>query len=147
MMDCLNNLKARRRSRRGPRGSQALTGRRRPDPCMRRLPMRQSRTSRRRLGGRPAGLHDMCREAAPCAGSACPARHPPVLLRRPRCAPARGHRRSGPSPRAGGAQAMRAVEIPIYDFTRHQRSSETRRVEPADVVILEVRGALQPCSQ
>ncbi len=42
---------------------------------------------------------------------------------------------------------MRAVEIPIYDFTRHQRSSETRRVEPADVVILEVRGALQPCSQ
>ena len=36
-------------------------------------------------------------------------------------------------------QAMRAVEVPIYDFTRHQRSAETRRVEPADVVILEVR--------
>ncbi|KAK9826746.1 hypothetical protein WJX81_004221 [Elliptochloris bilobata] len=34
-------------------------------------------------------------------------------------------------------KAMRAVEVPIYDFTRHQRSSETRRVEPADVVILE----------
>ena len=37
---------------------------------------------------------------------------------------------------------MRAVEVPIYDFTRHQRSRETRRVEPADVVILEVRAAV-----
>ena len=41
-----------------------------------------------------------------------------------------------------GMQAMRAVEVPIYDFTRHQRSRDTRRVEPADVVILEVRAAL-----
>jgi len=31
----------------------------------------------------------------------------------------------------------RPVEVPIYDFTRHQRSEETRRVEPADVVIIE----------
>ena len=47
---------------------------------------------------------------------------------------------SARSPTAGLAgQAMRAVEVPIYDFTRHQRSAETRRVEPADVVILEVR--------
>ena len=34
-------------------------------------------------------------------------------------------------------QAMRHVSVPIYDFTRHQRSSQTRRVEPADVVIVE----------
>lgn len=31
----------------------------------------------------------------------------------------------------------RSVNVPIYDFTTHQRSSETRPVEPADVVILE----------
>ena len=92
-------------------------------------------------------MHDISWEAAPCAGSPCPARHPPWQLRRLRCAPARGRRRSRPSLRAGGAQALRAVEIPIYDFTRHQRSAETRRVEPADVVILEVLGALQSCSQ
>ncbi|MEW5316301.1 MAG: hypothetical protein WDW38_007681 [Sanguina aurantia] len=30
-----------------------------------------------------------------------------------------------------------AVELPIYDFARHARSEETKRVEPADVVILE----------
>ena len=41
---------------------------------------------------------------------------------------------------------MRAVEVPIYDFTRHQRSRDTRRVEPADVVILEVRAALSRLS-
>ena len=27
--------------------------------------------------------------------------------------------------------------MPVYDFTTHQRSSETRRVPPADVVIIE----------
>ena len=32
---------------------------------------------------------------------------------------------------------MRAVEVPIYDFSTHQRSNEVRRVEPADVVIIE----------
>ena len=32
---------------------------------------------------------------------------------------------------------MKAVEVPIYDFTRHARSNETRRVDPADVVIVE----------
>lgn len=29
------------------------------------------------------------------------------------------------------------VEVPMYDFTTHRRSSETRRVDPADVIILE----------
>ncbi|EIE19251.1 putative uracil phosphoribosyl transferase [Coccomyxa subellipsoidea C-169] len=32
---------------------------------------------------------------------------------------------------------MRAVDVPIYDFTLHERSAEVRRVEPADVVIVE----------
>jgi len=32
---------------------------------------------------------------------------------------------------------MRSVEVPIYDFATHQRSSECRHVEPADVVIIE----------
>ncbi len=32
---------------------------------------------------------------------------------------------------------MQQVDVPIYDFITHQRSSETRRVEPADVVIIE----------
>ena len=36
-----------------------------------------------------------------------------------------------------GLQSKRAVEVPCYDFTTHQRSTESRRVEPADVVILE----------
>ena len=40
-------------------------------------------------------------------------------------------------------QAMKTVEVPIYDFTKHQRSTETRRVEPADVVILEGEGSRQ----
>jgi uridine kinase len=34
-------------------------------------------------------------------------------------------------------QAMRAVEVPEYDFVTHQRSARTQRVEPADVVIIE----------
>ena len=34
-------------------------------------------------------------------------------------------------------QAMQAVDVPAYDFTTHQRSSQCRRVEPADVVIIE----------
>lgn len=29
------------------------------------------------------------------------------------------------------------VDVPIYDFTRHQRSSAFRRVPPADVIIIE----------
>lgn len=32
---------------------------------------------------------------------------------------------------------MQQVDVPIYDFKTHQRSPETRRVEPADVVIVE----------
>lgn len=35
------------------------------------------------------------------------------------------------------AQRMEAIDVPVYDFNRHQRSKETRRVEPADVVLLE----------
>ena len=34
-------------------------------------------------------------------------------------------------------QAMRAVEVPVYDFRCHQRSGETRKVDPTDVVIIE----------
>lgn len=34
-------------------------------------------------------------------------------------------------------QQMQQVDVPIYDFITHQRSSDTRRVEPADVVIIE----------
>ena len=37
----------------------------------------------------------------------------------------------------GGLQNMQAVDVPIYDFSRHQRSTATRRVEPADVVLIE----------
>ena len=32
---------------------------------------------------------------------------------------------------------MRPVEVPIYDFETHRRKRETRRVEPADVIIVE----------
>lgn len=32
---------------------------------------------------------------------------------------------------------MKAVEVPIYDFTTHSRSGKTQHVEPADVVIME----------
>lgn len=31
----------------------------------------------------------------------------------------------------------KSVEVPIYDFSTHARSSETRRVEPADVIVVE----------
>ncbi|NIP56545.1 MAG: uridine kinase [Gemmatimonadetes bacterium] len=31
----------------------------------------------------------------------------------------------------------RAVEIPVYDFTTHTRTDETRRVSPADAVIVD----------
>jgi uridine kinase len=34
-------------------------------------------------------------------------------------------------------KAGRAVEVPIYDFVRHRRTRETRRVEPRPVVLLE----------
>ena len=34
-------------------------------------------------------------------------------------------------------RASRAVEIPTYDFTTHTRTQQTRRVEPAPVVLVE----------
>jgi uridine kinase len=34
-------------------------------------------------------------------------------------------------------RAGRAVQVPLYNFTTHTRSAETRRVEPAPVVIVE----------
>lgn len=30
-----------------------------------------------------------------------------------------------------------AIDVPVYDFKNHSRSKETKRVEPADVIILE----------
>ncbi len=33
--------------------------------------------------------------------------------------------------------AGRSVEVPVYDFTAHERSSETRRVDPAAVIIVD----------
>lgn len=32
---------------------------------------------------------------------------------------------------------MKAVDVPVYNFSEHRRATETRRVEPADVVLLE----------
>ena len=32
---------------------------------------------------------------------------------------------------------VQPYDVPIYDFATHQRSSQTRRVVPADVVIIE----------
>ena len=32
---------------------------------------------------------------------------------------------------------MQAVQVPVYDFSLHQRAQDTRRVEYADVVIIE----------
>lgn len=34
-------------------------------------------------------------------------------------------------------KAGRAVDLPIYDFTNHTRRRETRRVEPAPVIVVE----------
>jgi uridine kinase len=34
-------------------------------------------------------------------------------------------------------KAGRAVEVPIYDFVRHRRRPETRRVEPRPVILVE----------
>ncbi|MFL7791394.1 MAG: uridine kinase [Anaerolineae bacterium] len=34
-------------------------------------------------------------------------------------------------------RAGQVVEIPIYDFTKHMRTEETRRVEPAPVILVE----------
>ncbi len=34
-------------------------------------------------------------------------------------------------------RAGRAIEIPVYDFTTHTRTQQTRRVEPAPVIIVE----------
>lgn len=34
-------------------------------------------------------------------------------------------------------RAGRAVDIPIYDYTRHDRSNETRRIEPVELLLLE----------
>lgn len=36
-----------------------------------------------------------------------------------------------------GLKSQRAVEIPVYDFEWHVRSSETIRIEPAPIVIME----------
>jgi len=36
-----------------------------------------------------------------------------------------------------GLKAGRAAEVPVYDFVRHRRTRETRRVEPRPVVLLE----------
>ncbi|KXZ55679.1 hypothetical protein GPECTOR_2g1229 [Gonium pectorale] len=36
-----------------------------------------------------------------------------------------------------GLKEGRSVDIPVYDFATHSRSTETRRVDPADVVIME----------
>ena len=34
-------------------------------------------------------------------------------------------------------RACRAVEIPVYDFTTHTRTQQTRRAEPAPVILVE----------
>ena len=34
-------------------------------------------------------------------------------------------------------QQLQPADVPIYDFSTHQRSAETRRVLPADVVVIE----------
>lgn len=34
------------------------------------------------------------------------------------------------------------MDVPVYDFTTHQRSKETRRVPPADVVRARAGGVL-----
>lgn len=34
-------------------------------------------------------------------------------------------------------KAGRAIEVPIYDFVRHRRTMETRRVEPCPVLLVE----------
>ncbi|MFN2269714.1 MAG: uridine kinase, partial [Anaerolineae bacterium] len=34
-------------------------------------------------------------------------------------------------------RARQVVEIPIYDFTKHMRTKETHRVEPAPVILVE----------
>jgi len=34
-------------------------------------------------------------------------------------------------------RAGQAIEIPIYDFTKHMRTKETHRVEPAPVILVE----------
>jgi uridine kinase len=43
-------------------------------------------------------------------------------------------------------KARKAVEVPIYDFKTHSRSTETQRVEPADVIIFEgILARAPPC--
>lgn len=34
-------------------------------------------------------------------------------------------------------KAGRAIELPVYDFVRHRRTGETRRIEPRPVVLVE----------
>ncbi len=34
-------------------------------------------------------------------------------------------------------QQFKPVDVPTYDFAKHQRSNITRRVPPADVIIIE----------
>jgi uridine kinase len=36
-----------------------------------------------------------------------------------------------------GLKAGRAVDVPVYDFVRHRRTAQTRRVEPQPVVLVE----------
>lgn len=43
----------------------------------------------------------------------------------------------GLPPRHANVQSGRATDVPNYDFTKHSRTDEPRRVEPADVVIIE----------
>lgn len=67
-----------------------------------------------------------------CAQETQAAGKPPPLARSPRRAC------SGPSFSPDDPpQGFKPVDVPTYDFARHQRSSETRRVPPADVVIIE----------
>jgi len=36
-----------------------------------------------------------------------------------------------------GLKAGRAIDLPVYDFVRHRRTRETRRVEPRPVILVE----------
>lgn len=48
------------------------------------------------------------------------------------------HTAAYPLPSSPGTQSGRAVDVPVYDFCSHSRSTtEKKRTEPADVIILE----------
>ncbi len=38
---------------------------------------------------------------------------------------------------SGVSQEGKGADVPIYDFTLHRRSTETKKMDPADVVIIE----------